>query len=82
MVHRQARAGQTEHHDREKSSLITTGDPDNRFAFGQGFRAAKEVRNIVDIGHVEPENAVQRVVQADRNQQAIKKAVDARTNRA
>ena len=82
LVNRQRRAGQAEHHNREEARLITTGDPHYRFARFNRLRAAEEVRNVVDTRHVEPEYGVQRMVQADRDQQAVKEGIDARADRA
>ena len=75
-------ARQTKHHDREEARLITAGDADDRFTGFDRLLAAEEVRDIVDAGHVEPEHRVQRVVQADRDQQTVEEGIDARADGA
>ena len=69
MIHCQGCARQTEHHYREETGHVHTGDT-------RSTCAAPEVCNIVDTSNIKPEHRVQSVVQADRNQQSVEEAVD------
>ena len=82
VVNRQRRTGQAEHHDREETGLVAASDTEDGLAFGERLGGAEEVRDVVDAGDVEPEDAVKRVVQTNRNQDAIEEAVDAGADRA
>ena len=67
VINRQRGPRDTKHHDREETSLITACDTRNRRTGINGLLTGQEVRNIVDICHVEPEHGVQCMVQTDRN---------------
>ena len=75
-VHREARARQAEHHDREKAAHEAAR---GRIAREEPLQVS---RHAVVVAQQEPRDVVQDVVQARHDQQAIQHAVDEETRAA